>query len=61
MFAGEISCCTEVLVHVNDKSGEDTEKHTETEHDEVTDTLLGERRLSSEEGFFSLISKEGGR
>ena len=60
MLTGDISCCTEVLVHVDDKGGEDTEKYAETEHDEVTNAHR-EGRLTAEERFLSLVSIVGGR
>ena len=59
MFGGNLSLGSEILVQEHQTSGDNTEESTETEDDQVTDTL-GKRRYSSEEGGLSIVSEEGG-
>jgi hypothetical protein len=58
MFACDLSLVSEVLVQKNKDGGDDTEKKTETKHDEVSNSLR-ERGFSSKEGFLSLVDGEG--
>jgi hypothetical protein len=59
MFGGNLSLGSEILVQEHQNSGDNTEESTETEDDQVTDSL-GKRRFSSEEGGLSIVSEEGG-
>jgi hypothetical protein len=59
MFGGNLPLGSEILVQEHQNSGDNTEESTETEDDQVTDSL-GKRRFSSEEGGLSIVSEEGG-
>ena len=58
VLTGNVTVHTEILVHVDQDGGENTEKGTETKDDKVTNTL-GKRRFSSEEGVLACILGKG--